>query len=189
LGSSREVAVDVRVITATNRNLEDMVVRGAFREDLYYRLNVIPLTIPPLRERPEDISLLAEYFLQRFADKMRRPVNGFSKEALERLEQYNWPGNVRELENVIERAVNLVEGSKVRPEHICLGRMAAAANPLSSIQFETYQSLKERLAEAERAILKETLRRYRSSRRVGSVLDLSHTAVLKKLRKYNLANE
>ncbi|AJQ28963.1 MULTISPECIES: sigma 54-interacting transcriptional regulator [Pelosinus] len=189
LGSSREVAVDVRVITATNRNLEDMVVRGAFREDLYYRLNVIPLTIPPLRERPEDIGLLAEYFLQRFADKMRRPVNGFSKEALERLEQYNWPGNVRELENVIERAVNLVEGSKVRPEHICLGRIAATANPLSTIQFETYQSLKERLAEAERAILKETLRRYRSSRRVGSVLDLSHTAVLKKLRKYNLANE
>lgn len=189
LGSSREVAVDVRVITATNRNLEEMVVRGAFREDLYYRLNVIPLTIPPLRERPEDIGLLAKYFLQRFADKMRRPVHGFSKESLERLEQYNWPGNVRELENVIERAVNLVDGSQVRPEHICLGRIAVTGNPSASIQFETYQSLKERLAETECAILKETLRRYRTSRRVGSVLDLSHTAVLKKLRKYNLANE
>ncbi|MDF2633820.1 MAG: putative sigma54 specific transcriptional regulator with sensor [Pelosinus sp.] len=188
LGSSREVGVDVRVITATNRNLEEMVARGAFREDLYYRLNVIPLTLPPLRERPEDISLLAKYFLQRFADKMRRPVNGFTKEAIERLQEYDWPGNVRELENIIERAVNLVDGPQVHPEHICLGRIAATKSPLSTIQFETYQSLKERLAEAERAILKETLKRYRSSRRVGSVLDLSHTAVLKKMRKYNLVD-
>lgn len=189
LGSSREVAVDVRVITATNRNLEEMVVRGAFREDLYYRLNVIPLTLPPLRERPEDIGLLAQYFLQRFADKMRRPVNGFNEEAIKRLQEYDWPGNVRELENIIERAVNLVDGPQVRPEHICLGRIAAVPSPLAALQFETYQSLKERLAETERAILKETLKRYHSSRRVGSVLDLSHTAVLKKMRKYNLSEE
>lgn len=186
LGSTRELVVDVRVITATNRNLEDMVVRETFREDLYYRLNVIPLILPPLRERPEDIAVLAEYFLRRFADKMRCPVMGFTAEALECLQKYDWPGNVRELENVIERAVNLVDGPKVRSEHIFLGRRSMAAKAYSTVQSESYQSLKERLAETERLILKETLERFHSSRRVGSVLDLSHTAVLKKMRKYGL---
>jgi transcriptional regulator of aroF, aroG, tyrA and aromatic amino acid transport len=186
LGSSRELEVDVRVITATNRNLEDMVTRETFREDLYYRLNVIPLILPPLRERPEDIIVLAEYFLQRFADKMRRPVNTFTAEAAECLQRYDWPGNVRELENVIERAVNLVDGSQVRPEHIFFGRMSMTRKNSSAVQFETYQTMKERLAETERLILQETLERFHSSRRVGSVLDLSHTAVLKKMRKYGL---
>lgn len=189
LGSSRELEVDVRVITATNRNLEDMVTRETFREDLYYRLNVIPLILPPLRERPEDIIVLAEYFLQRFADKMRRPVNTFAAEAAECLQRYDWPGNVRELENVIERAVNLVDGSQVRPEHIFFGRMSMARKNSSAVQFEPYQTMKERLAETERLILQETLERFHSSRRVGSVLDLSHTAVLKKLRKYGLLPE
>lgn len=189
LGSSRELVVDVRVITATNRDLEDMVARETFREDLYYRLNVIPLMLPPLRERTEDIGVLAEFFLQRFADKMRRPVNGFTKEAVARLQDYDWPGNVRELENVIERAVNLVDGPQVKPEHIFLGRKPITTKNSSAVEFETYQSLKERLAETERLILKETLARFHSSRRVGSVLDLSHTAVLKKMRKYGLTAE
>jgi len=186
LGSSRELVVDVRVITATNRNLEDMVTRETFREDLYYRLNVIPLMLPPLRERPEDIGVLAEYFLRRFADKMRRSVNGLAADAVERLQGYDWPGNVRELENVIERAVNLVDGPQIRSEHIFLGRMPVTLKNSSAVQFETYQTLKERLAEMERMILKETFERFPSSRRVGSVLDLSHTAVLKKMRKYGL---
>ena len=189
LGSSREIVVDVRVITATNRDLEDMVTRKTFREDLYYRLNVIPLTLPPLRERPEDIGLLAEQFLRRFADKMRRPVNGFATEAVERLQTYDWPGNVRELENVIERAVNLVDGPQVRPEHIFLGRMPKTTRTSSAAQVETYQTLKERMAETERLILKETFERFHSSRRVGSILDLSHTAVLKKMHKHGLIPE
>jgi transcriptional regulator of aroF, aroG, tyrA and aromatic amino acid transport len=189
LGSSRELVVDVRVITATHRNLEDMVARETFREDLYYRLNVIPLTLPPLRERPEDISVLAEYFLRRFADKMRRPVHGFVPAVVERLQTYNWPGNVRELENVIERAVNLVDGPQVGTEHIFLGRMPMPLKTSSAVQAETYQTLKERLAEVERIILQETLERFHSSRRVGAVLDLSHTAVLKKMRKHGLLPE
>lgn len=190
LGSSRELVVDVRVITATNRNLEDMVARGTFREDLYYRLNVIPLLLPPLRERPEDITILAEYFLGRFADKMRRPVNAFTAGAMQCLQRYDWPGNVRELENVIERAVNLVDGPQVRAEHIFLGRrMPMSAKNSSTAQCESYQTMKERLAETERLILKETMERYHSSRRVGTVLDLSHTAVLKKMRKYGLLPE
>lgn len=186
VGSNKEVAIDVRIIAATNRNLENMVADKTFREDLYYRLNVIPLVIPPLRERFEDIHLLSELFLKHFADKLNRSVKGFTPQALQRLESYNWPGNVRELKNIIERAVNLVDGLEVQSEQIFLGRSSGAPAVPSTVQFETYQTLEERLEEIERIILQETSRRYRSSRRIGAVLGLSHTAVLKKMRKYNL---
>ncbi|MDF2634135.1 MAG: putative sigma54 specific transcriptional regulator with sensor [Pelosinus sp.] len=189
VGSTKEVAVDVRIIAATNRNLEDMVVDKIFREDLYYRLNVIPLLVPPLRERFEDIRLLGEIFLQHFAEKLHKPIKGFSSAALQRLQNYNWPGNVRELRNSIERAANLVDGGEVQPEHISLGRLSGSQITPPAIQFETYQTLEERLAEVEVVILKETLRRFRSSRRMGAVLGLSHTAVIKKMHKYELSLE
>jgi len=186
VGSTKEVAIDVRIIAATNRNLEDMVADKIFREDLYYRLNVIPLFIPPLRERFADIRLLSELFLKHFADKLQRTVKGFSPLALQRLEGYNWPGNVRQLKNTIERAVNLVDGVEVQSEHIFLGRLSGAPTTPTLVQFETYQTLEERLGEIERVILQETFRRFRSSRRMGAVLGLSHTAVLKKMHKYEL---
>lgn len=186
VGSNKEVAIDVRIIAATNRNLEDMVADKTFREDLYYRLNVIPLVIPPLRERFEDIRLLSELFLKHFADKLQRAVKGVSPQALQRLEGYNWPGNVRELKNIIERAVNLVDGAEVQSEHIFLGRLSGSSAMPTLVQFETYQTLEERLGEIERVILQETSLRFRSSRRMGAVLGLSHTAVLKKMRKYEL---
>lgn len=186
VGSNKEVAVDVRIIAATNRNLEDMVLDKTFREDLFYRLNVIPLLIPPLRERFEDIRLLSELFLKRFAEKLQRSVIRFSPVALQRLESYNWPGNVRELKNIIERAVNLVDGDEVLSEHIFLGRLSGSTAAPTLVQFETYQTLEERLGEIERVILQQTSQRFRSSRRMGAVLGLSHTAVLKKMRKYEL---
>ncbi len=189
LGSARETLLDVRMIAATNRNLEEMVSGNLFREDLYYRLNVIPLFLPPLRERPEDIELLAGAFLRRFAEKLRRPVDGFAPDALERLRHYAWPGNVRELENIIERAVNLVDGNQIHSEHILLGKAEGHVGENGAIQFATYQTLEERLAELEKVILQETLKKFRSSRRVGAVLGLSHTAVLKKMRKYGMMNE
>jgi transcriptional regulator of aroF, aroG, tyrA and aromatic amino acid transport len=186
VGSNKEVAINVRIIAATNRNLEDMVADKTFREDLYYRLNVIPLVIPPLRERFEDIRLLSELFLKQFADKLQRSVKGFSPLSLQRLESYNWPGNVRELKNIIERAVNLVDGVEVQSEHIFLGHLSGSIVVPTLVQFETYQTLDERLGELERVILQETSLRFRSSRRMGAVLGLSHTAVLKKMRKYEL---
>ena len=187
VGSNKEVAVDVRIIAATNRNLEDMVADKVFREDLYYRLNVISLVIPPLRERVGDIRLLSELFLKHFADKLQRSVKGFSPLVLQRLEGYYWPGNVRELKNIIERAVNLVDGEEVQLEHLFLGRLSGSpAAPTALVQFETYQTLEERLGEIERVILQEASLRYRSSRRMGAALGLSHTAVLKKMRKYEL---
>lgn len=120
LGGKKKVEVDVRVIAATNRNLEESVAKGEFREDLYWRLNVISIHLPPLRERREDIPLLAEHFLQVFSEKNRKEVRGIDKEVLDVFLKYDWPGNVRELENVMERAVILCPYDSITLE--CLPR-------------------------------------------------------------------
>jgi two-component system response regulator PilR (NtrC family) len=113
VGSTEEADVDVRVITATNKNLEKEIAEGRFREDLFYRLNVIPIQLPALRERREDIPLLARHFLERFRKSMDKPVDSIAPDALNLLEAYDWPGNVRELENTMERAVALETGSAI----------------------------------------------------------------------------
>ena len=114
LGSTRTRRVHVRVVAATNRNLDEMVAEGTFRNDLYYRLNVFPITLPPLRERPEDIPPLVRYFVQKFARRMNKRVETVPADAMAALAQYAWPGNVRELENAVERAVILTSGSALR---------------------------------------------------------------------------
>jgi formate hydrogenlyase transcriptional activator len=111
LGSTRTIRVDFRLVAATNRDLEEMVAKREFRSDLYYRLNVFPIRIPPLRERREDIPLLVRYFAQRFAKDLRRPIESVSRESMEMLCRWPWPGNIRELQNVIERAVILSQGT------------------------------------------------------------------------------
>jgi two-component system, NtrC family, response regulator PilR len=116
IGSTEETDVDVRVIAATNKDLAKEIAEGRFREDLYYRLSVIPVHVPPLRERSEDIPLLAREFLGRFATSMSKKIDGLEPEAMRLLEVYNWPGNVRELENTIERAVALESGSRISAE-------------------------------------------------------------------------
>src|SRR5436190_9365375 len=113
LGSNDEVDVDVRVIAATNKEFEKEISEGRFREDLYYRLSVIPIQVPPLRDRRDDIPLLARHFLERFSKTMEKPIEGISPEAMTRLESYDWPGNVRELENTMERAVALETGREI----------------------------------------------------------------------------
>src|SRR5262249_20472424 len=122
LGSTEETDVDVRVIAATNRDLEKAIAHGEFREDLYYRLSVIPIHVPPLRERREDIPLMVRSFLDRFRKSMNKAIEGFEPAAMARLESYDWPGNVRELENTVERCVALATGSlitvNVLPEKI-----------------------------------------------------------------------
>ena len=118
VGGSETVRVDVRVLAATNRYRAEMVAQGRFREDLYYRLNVFPLALPPLRARPGDITILAHAFLRRFARQAGKRIEGFTPEALRRLESYRWPGNVRELQNVVERAVILATGRLVGAEEL-----------------------------------------------------------------------
>jgi formate hydrogenlyase transcriptional activator len=110
LGSNRTVRVDVRIVAATNRNLRQMADAGTFRSDLYYRLNVFPLTVPALRERREDISLLIRFFAQKYAKKMNRSIEEIPSEALDELTKYSWPGNIRELQNLVERSVILSPG-------------------------------------------------------------------------------
>lgn len=187
IGSHREILIDVRILAATNRNLEAMIEEGTFREDLYYRLNVIPLFLPPLRERREDIALLAKAFLQRFSLKLHKEADSISDKALQVLTAYDWPGNIRELENVMERAVNIVHGNVISEQQLMLGRkMVQVRQVLPSV---TEKTLEEMLAETEREILCRALGQYHTSRKLGSVLGLSHTGVLKKLRKYGLSFE
>ncbi|HEU4400611.1 MAG TPA: sigma-54 dependent transcriptional regulator [Candidatus Polarisedimenticolia bacterium] len=120
LGGSRTIKVDVRIIAATNINLESAIKEGRFREDLFYRLNVVTLMVPPLRERVEDIVPLAEHFLKSFARELRRRVGSFSPDAVKRLQEHRWPGNVRELENTVERAVLMCESDAIRPGDLTL---------------------------------------------------------------------
>jgi two-component system response regulator HydG len=115
LGSTHTAKVDTRVIAATNKNLAEEIQKGSFRQDLYYRLNVVTLEVPPLRDRREDIALLADFFLKRYAQKNRRHIKGFSPRAMDVLMRHGWPGNVRELENVVERAVIMARGEMITP--------------------------------------------------------------------------
>jgi transcriptional regulator with PAS, ATPase and Fis domain len=113
LGSSQTVKVDVRIIAATNRNLEQAVADGAFREDLYYRLNVFPVTIPPLRDRAEDVPGLVWEFVDEFSQAFGKPIESVSKESMRQLQEHPWPGNVRELRNIIERAMIVSAGPRL----------------------------------------------------------------------------
>ncbi|MES1204712.1 MAG: sigma-54 dependent transcriptional regulator [Pseudomonadota bacterium] len=129
VGGNETITVDVRVIAATNRDLTKMVLEGKFREDLYYRLNVINLDMPALRNRPSDVPLLAGHFLKKYADENGKQIRGFSADALERLADYSWPGNVRELENVVERAVVMAQGGQITatelPPHLVASKVRA----------------------------------------------------------------
>jgi len=118
LGSSTPINLNIRLICATNRNLADMVQKGTFREDLYYRLNVVQMHLPPLRERREDIPLLAQHFLQISAEQFGKKAKRFTQPAIRTLEEYGWPGNVRELENAVQRAVVLSDGPAVDTWHL-----------------------------------------------------------------------
>ncbi len=138
VGGNTPIPVDFRLIAATNKNLEALVAEGRFREDLYYRINVFSITIPPLRERPEDIPLLAEHFRKKFAQSMNKPVLGISPAAMELLRKHDWPGNVRELQNAIERAVLVCRGREIQPEdlplHVNEAREPAVGKSLADME-------------------------------------------------------
>jgi len=183
VGGREEIPVDVRVIAATNRNLEEMVRKGDFREELYYRLNVIPLYIPPLRERLEDLPALVENCLQKFNRVLKKRVKRVHPRVLERFRQHTWPGNVRELENVLERAMNLVEGEVIRPEHIIIEDLSAPGSGHQEISGASLKELKEQL---EREVIARMLAKYGAARPAARALGISHTALLRKIEKYQL---
>ncbi len=157
VGGSETVKVDVRVVSATHRDLERLIADGKFREDLYYRLNVFPITLPPLRERQSDIALLAEHFAQKYAPGSGKPARGLDASALAALTGYPWPGNVRELENVIERALILARGTDITGSDLEFTRRPApAAEPAAAAAARAVDGsrpLAERLHEQERTAI------------------------------------
>ena len=194
VGENRSERVDVRVLAATHRDLGKLVEKGEFREDLYYRLNVVNLAIPPLRARREDVLQLARAFLLRFNRELNRqtPVTGFEPGAEELLASYFWPGNVRELENAIERAVLLAEGSLVQvqnlPERIwSTPRSGEPAAPAAESSSQEDLSLKRAMRSLEERYIRAALRRTRGNRtRASELLEISHRALLYKIKEYGI---
>jgi DNA-binding NtrC family response regulator len=182
LGSTRTRKVDVRIVSATNVDLKAEIAAGRFREDLYYRLNVVEIRSPPLCERPEDVPLLARRFLVDFARKNRKPVVGFTEEAERALAAYAWPGNVRELENVLERAVILCRGS-----HIGAGELPLGAPPPPTAQPSLSNLGEFTLEELERAMVQRALDEHGGNiSRAATALGLSRAALYRRLEKFGL---
>ena len=159
VGSTEIKKVDVRLISATNRNLEEEVKNGNFREDLFFRLNVIPITLPPLRERRDDIPLLAGFFLARHSTAMRKEVVAFEPKAIEALVQRDWPGNIRELENVIQRAVAMSQGGQIRSSDLFLGDRPRPPAEVNHVLPPEGTDLEKRLEEIERRYIEQALAR------------------------------
>ena len=160
IGGTQSIKVDVRIIAATNKNVEDLVRQGQFREDLYYRINVITLFLPALRDRAQDIPLLAKHVLAKRNEEDKRPSQEFSKEALELLMKYSWPGNVRELENVVEQAIVWSQGNVILPEHLpAVCRTDTRSSSLREDTLSGRLSLEKAVMEFEKEIILDTLKR------------------------------
>ena len=203
VGGDQVINIDVRIIAATNRKIEEMIRENKFREDLYYRLNVIPVIIPPLRERKEDLFALSNYFIWKITNKMRIPNKYLSAEAKKKIISYDWPGNVRELKNVLERAINFVSSEKIEAEDIIFDRLRLQNNNIMSNQdnnintnerllegdhlaIKEITSIKEMVSELEKMVIAHTLNEEKSLRKAAKVLGVSHTTVLNKAKKYDV---
>ncbi len=190
VGGSETISVDTRLILATNEDLEVAVSEGRFRQDLFYRINVINLELPPLRERPNDIPAMADYFMKNVARDAKRDLEGLSDSALEALVNYRWPGNVRELQNVIERAVLLSKGSQIGltdlPSHIGNGARKSAVLAVAGGEHRRL-SLKEALEAPEREIIAQVLREFGGNRNeTADALGINRTTLYKKMKKLGL---
>jgi Transcriptional regulator of aromatic amino acids metabolism len=187
VGEDHEVHVDVRVICATQKNLVELVQKGLFREDLYYRLNVLTLNLPPLRERPQDVMPLTELFVARFADEQGISRPKLSADLNNVLTRYGWPGNVRQLKNAIYRALTQLEGYELRPHDVLLPDFDATTSAVGEDAMEG--SLDEITSRFERSVLTQLYRSFPSTRKLAKRLGVSHTAIANKLREYGLSNK
>jgi transcriptional regulator with GAF, ATPase, and Fis domain len=186
IGATAEKRVNVRIVAATNRHLEKEVAEGRFREDLYYRLKVFPIRVPPLRERREDIPLLGEHFLKRYSAELGKPAAGFSQQAMELLQAYDWPGNVRELQNEVQRLVIQIEtGGFVTPE-LLSPRIRQIEGVVDRVK-PTKGTLKEMMDQLERWLLIEALREHQNNKTAAAKsLGITREGLHKKLRAYGL---
>lgn len=184
LGGEQTIRVDVRIVAATNRNLESEIERGTFRKDLYFRLSVVPICVPPLRERKEDIPLLANRFLKTYAQKNRRMLRGFTPDAMNALMKHNWPGNVRELENAVERAVIMCRAEFITPADLpaALKELVDDA-PQDGIGVQAGYSLRE----VEKALITKTLEQTGGNRtRAAEILGITRQTLQRKLKEYGV---
>jgi len=179
VGGSKTLKVDVRVIATTNRDLEQEIEKGNFRQDLYFRLNVIPVIVPPLRERREDIPVLAEYFLEKFKSGMDTPLKEISKEAIDILVQYDWPGNVREIKNLIHRCTVMIDSEVLMPEHF--ENMLNMQKTKKSNEISVGQTIED----VERELIYKTLEKTGGNKtRAAEILDVTPRTLRNKLSRY-----
>jgi two-component system response regulator AtoC len=186
VGDSKSLQIDVRVIAATSKKLGEEVEKGSFREDLYYRLNVMTVEIPPLRERTEDIPLLCKYFIGRFKEILDKEISGLAPDAMARLLEYQWPGNVRQLENAIERAMVIADEQLLMPEHFAAELIN---NDLRSRQDAVFEglSLKDAQKVVEKNLITRALNETEGNRtRAARLLEISHPSLLTKIKAYGI---
>ena len=185
VGDSKSMKIDVRVVAATAKNLEDEVANGTFRQDLYYRLNVMTLKLPPLCDRTEDIPLLCKRFVGQFNQVLDKEVSGLAPEAMSRLLEYSWPGNIRELENSIERAMVIADDSLLLPEHF--PSEIIDNNGSASPEYFNGFSLKDAQKVMEEKLITRALEETGGNRtRAAKLLEISHPSLLTKIKAYNI---
>ena len=184
IGSTKSVKVDIRVVAATNKNLEELVKKGRFRNDLYWRLNVVPIHLPPLRERKEDIPLLISHFLEIYNERYKGKVSGFSQSAMELLLNYDWPGNIRELENLVQRLVVLKGEGIILPEDLP-EKIRGNGHLHSFFHFDGEKlNLNEAVTNLERYLITEALRRTNGVKsKAAKLLGIKRTTLLHKMKK------
>ena len=196
VGGAKELSVDVRIVAATHRNLEEMIQKGEFREDLYYRLNVIPLRIPSLRERRDDIPLIALHLIRKISEKLGKPEIYLAKESINLLMSQPWPGNVRQLENTLERIINVMDSAEITPQHFYEWTDLASTLYTAECEEETFQikipvdkewpTLKKIVSDVEKQVLIRVLETHSSSRKAGRILGVSNTTILNKMKSYGI---
>lgn len=181
IGGRRTIKIDVRIISATNKDLESLVKKGEFREDLYYRLNIIPIKIPPLRERQEDIPLLAHYFLDKANEKYQLNKQ-FTDDALLAMKSYSWPGNVREMQNLIERLVITTDTNEIHSSHFPFSNKVNGHSQEKSIE----KTMKEVIHEVEREMILKAITKYKTTRKAAKILGISQSTLVKKMQRLGL---
>ncbi len=188
VGGNKAIYVDARVIAATNENLEKAVESGKFRKDLFYRINVIRIHLPPLRERREDVPLLVEYFLEKILEKLKKGKRVFSKESMRALVNYDWPGNIRELQNIIERSVALSKNEIINIDELPLSMEEVAVLAKDPLEDQKRKSfIVTTLAEQEKNAIIEALNKYGGNQtKVSQVLGISTTTLWRKIKKYRI---
>jgi len=189
VGGLKAVRIDVRIVAASNRNIEKAVEEKAFREDLFYRLNVFPLVLPPLRQRRDDIPLLADFFVRKYCAELKTPLKKISKEAVDTLMNYPWKGNVRELENCIERAIILCETDVINTEHIALNQRLALENSIQNLPMDgpLEETAKEAIRIAETQRIKRAMKETRGNKsRASELLQVSYKTLLTKIKDYGI---